>query len=214
MMNHQYLTLLVIFCSLFALGFAAPRRKERTSSTTSESDSGAARRDLVATKLLQTSVVPLTDGNFSKFITSRPREYSAVLMFTAINPKYQCQVCLRAQSAYNLAADYYRDQYDFKEVGVDKRFAFFVVDVETARGTFEDMKLETVPRFYVLPPRESDSPKLKMSEFEINSMTILEGPGSFLTELERLSGIKVGGRCCIRPNIRESVHRDCILDSI
>jgi hypothetical protein len=183
--------LFLLLATLVARCLSAKKGASSTTTTSSASDAGAERLQAVAAKIQQYPAIPLTDGNFSKFITLRPREYFATIMFTAMNPKYQCGVCQRALGSYVDAAEYYNEQYEILKEPQEKRMAFFVVDVDAARGTFDDMRLETVPRFYVLPPRNTSSPKLKMGDFEVPSMVVMEGSSKFLEEIERLSGIKV-----------------------
>ena len=105
-------------------------------------------------------------------------------MFTALDKKYQCQVCGRAKDTFVRAAELYSDQYDFAGESSDRRVAFLIVDVDSARDTFNDMGLETVPRIYALPPLSTDSPKIRVRDFEIQSQSLLEGPSAFLDSVK------------------------------
>ena len=138
-----------------------------SSSKTSSNESPAAgeeRRLELASKLSQFPVLALSDGNFSKYITSRPRDYWAILMFTALDPKYQCNICSMLHGTFKEVASLYQSQYSFLDDPAAKRLAFFLVDVDKARNKFDEMQLQTVPRLYVLPPREVGASKLKVTE--------------------------------------------------
>jgi hypothetical protein len=72
-----------------------------------------------------------------------------------------------------------------------KRVAFFILEVDNARGTFTNMGLETVPRVYALPPTKTGSPKLRMSDYEITVQSMLGGTQEFLSEVQRITGVRV-----------------------
>ena len=144
---------------------SATSSSSSSSSKTSSNESPAAgeeRRLELAAKLSQFPVLPLSDGNFSKYITSRPRDYWAILMFTALDPKYQCSICSMLYQTFKEVSILYQTQYSFLDDPAPKRLAFFMVDVDKARNKFDEMQLQTVPRLYVLPPREVGASKLKV----------------------------------------------------
>ena len=143
-------------------------------------------------------VLSLTDGNFSRFTKSTPRDYYVFLHFTALAAKYECGICEALYSPYREVAAYYKQQYNFADAPVKDRLAFFVVDVDNARNTFESMKFQTVPRLYLLPPREAGA-KVKMSEYELDMSAAHQGVGGLLDEIERLSGIKIAKTRSPRP---------------
>ena len=118
--------------------------------------------------------------NKHRYIIDRPRDYHAVIMFTASAQQYQCSVCHMALTGFVEGAKAYHDQADFMEgastvfadsterqEAASKRVAFFVLEVDAARSTFNDMGLESVPRIYALPPTQEGSPKMRMQDFDI-----------------------------------------------
>lgn len=48
-----------------------------------------------------------------------------------------------------------------------------------------------MPRLYILPPTLKDSPKMKMSDFEIENRLFMEGSTGLLEEILRVTKIKV-----------------------
>lgn len=167
-------------------------QSKRSSDNKKESDGGGKERlAVIVNKVAQGGLVTLSDGNFSKFVVERPREYHAVLLFTATGAKYQCSVCVATKRIFSEAAAYYKEQYDFNTTSAENRVAFFVLEVDSARNTFNDMGLETVPRLYALPPTKHDSPKMRMGEYEIEVRSLMEGAGAFLGDVESRTGVKV-----------------------
>jgi OST3 / OST6 family, transporter family len=167
MVNLLLITLLLsVFLNNAVDGARRSKSKESQTKSNSYSDT---RLQTLSTKFLKQSLVPLTDSNYSKFVTQRPRDYVAVVMFTALGSRYSCTACKAALTIYVDVANLYYAQYDFNSSLPKDRLAFFIVDADTAGQTFEDMKLETVPRFYILPPRTESDSKLKLSDFEIEN---------------------------------------------
>ena len=121
----------------------------------------------------------------------RPREYFALLLFTATAAQYQCSVCVKTKQTFIDAASHYSNQFDFDTTPADRRVVFFVVEVDGARSVFSDMQLETVPRVYLLPPTTAKTPKSKISDFEVESRILLDGTASILGEVRSLTGVEV-----------------------
>ena len=81
----------------------------------------------------------LFDKNFSSFVSDRPREYFAALLFTATSSKYQCSICLKVKPIFEDVAKLYHDQYEFNSSAPDKRIAFFRIEVDNAKNIFNAM---------------------------------------------------------------------------
>jgi len=143
----------------------------------------------------------LTDKNFTKWVGDRPRDYHAVLMFTATAPTYQCAICVMSKTVFLAGAELYQEQYNFLAGGMGqsedmgtaaKRVAFFILEADNARSIFSNMGLETVPRIFALPPTKASSPKMRMQDFEIPVQQLLEGgPAGFIKELSGITGVDV-----------------------
>lgn len=183
--------LFILFLVAVAMAMAKKEKgsklKEKNSAPSKE-ESGAQRVSTIASKSPYTF---LTDKNFTTFVANRPRNYYAVIMFTALDPRYQCAVCSRARDVYVEVSKFYEDQFDFQSEETEKRLAFFVIDVDSGRNTFNDMGLETVPRIFALPPLDIDAPKIKVGDFEVNSQSLLDGPSAFLEQISGATGVKV-----------------------
>jgi hypothetical protein len=183
----------ILFFVLFGLllGTVSGKKKSSTSSVNKEKDSSAQKLNSLLASIASSSVVSLTDKNFAKYVVDRPREYTAFLMFTATAKQYQCTVCLRAKSNLEEVASYYQQQYNFNSSAISDRIVFFRIEVDDARNTFNEMQLETVPRVYILPPTVASSPKMKISDYEMETKFLLESAAATLTEIYSKTGVKV-----------------------
>ena len=184
--------------SLDMITAAPKRRKERSASPKSASSGGQQTGDeinrLLLSKLLFQDVISLTDSNFSKFTSQKSRDYSAIVMFTAIGAAHGCDVCKKSAVVFSDVARYYRNQFDFNSSVGKERLAFFIVDVDTGRSTFHNMQLEHVPRFFSYPV-DSTGAKLPVVEFSVQKA--IDGADSFIATLLELTGIKVRYRCSV-----------------
>lgn len=89
---------------------------------------------VLSAKFATQNVVPLTDSNYTRFVSFIPREYSAVVMFTALSSNHQCTICKSLLPVFNDVAAFYYAQYSFNASSPKERLAFFIVDADTAGG--------------------------------------------------------------------------------
>jgi hypothetical protein len=189
------MSLMLIVLLLVILIIAESKKSSSSSSSSSSSDKTKSqdRINIISDKIKQYGpVISLTESNFSRFIIDRPREYYAALLFTAEAKKYQCTICHTNRIYFQDVAKYYSQEYNFNSTKESQRIAFFTVDVDNARSIFNEMNLESVPRYYVVPPRTIDSPKLKISDFEANVRSGgNDGSAAFIEEIKRLVGVQI-----------------------
>jgi len=53
-------------------------------------------------------VIKLNGNKFRDFVKSAPRNYSIIVMFTALSASRQCAICKQASDEYHLVANSYR----------------------------------------------------------------------------------------------------------
>lgn len=182
---------LLVFSPSFAKKDRSTTRKTDTKKEEKDRQAAAARVSQIASLLTHSSLIPLSDRNFSKFVVDRPRYYHAALMFTASNPRYQCNVCMPSKAIYTEAAEFSRSQLDFNTSEPSNRIVFFILEVDSAREIFQEMGLETVPRTYILPPRDLSDPKIDIERYETDVRNLLQGPAQFLDVVNEMTGLKV-----------------------
>mmetsp|Transcript_67978 Transcript_67978/g.133679 ORF Transcript_67978/g.133679 Transcript_67978/m.133679 type:complete len:410 (+) Transcript_67978:45-1274(+) len=189
---------LVFFTVLLLSSSAAKKSTKKSTKTSSNAaaesndDSAVNRKIAAITKAIShRPVISLTDSNFTKYVTDRPRDYHAVLLFTATAPKYQCSVCVRSMTSYEEIAEFYNQQYQFNTTSIESRVVFFKIEVDNGRSIFNELGLETVPRLYILPPVAVGAPKAKISNYEVSNQILLEGTSRVIEELTNKTGVKV-----------------------
>jgi hypothetical protein len=174
---------------------AAKKKKSssKSSSSKSESSSSSASKVEQISKAIRSGgpLVALSDHNFSKFVNDRPRDYYAVLVLTATDPQYGCSVCVKAKGNLEDVAKLYHSQYNISEIPVDQRVIFFKAEVDDARNIFTQLRVETVPRTFILPPVDTNSKLVPMQEYEIEGRGFLEGLSSSVDTLNNATKVKI-----------------------
>jgi len=101
-------------------------------------------------------VIKLNGNKFRDFVKNAPRNYSIIVMFTALSASRQCAICKQASDEYQLVANSYRYSQFFS----NKMF-FAMVDFDEGPDVFQSMKLNTAPVFMHFPakgkPKKADN---------------------------------------------------------
>ena len=189
--------------------FGAVAKKKSSPKKAVVDEEGANKRlKSLEEKIRAGTMVSLTDGNFTKFVIDRPREYGSLLMFTATDPKYQCSVCMKVKNNFDEISKMYNAQYNFSQVPSSQKIAFFRLEVDTARSIFSDLGLETVPRMYYLPPAPSSSLKQNLEDLEVDSRPFMEGIYGALNHINEFAKVEVNvvnlANCCFNVRTQDS----------
>jgi len=136
----------VLLLALAALASASDKKKDALADKVSQLV------DLSTKK----SVIKLNGNKFRDFVKSAPRNYSIIVMFTALAANRQCAVCKQAADEYQLVANSYR----YSQLFSNKLF-FAMVDFDEGPDVFQSMKLNTAPVFMHFPakgkPKKNDN---------------------------------------------------------
>ena len=115
------------------------------------------------------SVIKLNGNKFRDFVKSAPRNYSIIVMFTALSASRQCAICKQAADEYQLVANSYR----YSQLFSNKLF-FAMVDFDEGPDGFQSMKLNTAPVFMHFPakgkPKKADNMDLQRVGFGAEAM--------------------------------------------
>jgi len=145
-MNRLWILGPVLLLALAALTSASDKKKDALADKVSQLV------DLSTKK----SVIKLNGNKFRDFVKSAPRNYSIIVMFTALAANRQCAVCKQAADEYQLVANSYR----YSQLFSNKLF-FAMVDFDEGPDVFQSMKLNTAPVFMHFPskgkPKKADS---------------------------------------------------------
>jgi len=97
------------------------------------------------------------NGNkFREYVTKTPRNYSMIVMFTALSAQRQCAICKQASDEYHMVANSYRYSSQYSN-----RMFFAMVDFDEGPDVFQAMKLNSAPVFMHFPakgkPKKTDT---------------------------------------------------------
>lgn len=94
------------------------------------------------------AVLRFNANKFKDFVKSSPRNYSVVIMFTAMAPQRQCQVCRHASDEFTIVANSFRYSQSYSN-----KLFFAVVDFDEGSDVFQMLRLNTAPVFIHFPPK-------------------------------------------------------------
>lgn len=98
-------------------------------------------------KSLVASPVKLADSSFKK-LTGTPRDYTAMVLLTAMDARYGCQLCREFQPEWDILA---RSWTNGDKKG-DSRVIFGTLDFADGRETFMSLGLQTAPVLLLFQP--------------------------------------------------------------
>lgn len=94
------------------------------------------------------SIIRLTGDRFRKYVKETPRNYSTIVMLTALKPERQCSICLQAKEEYEVVANSWRySQPDSTDL------FFAMLDFDDGPDVFQSMKINSVPVFLHFPAK-------------------------------------------------------------
>jgi hypothetical protein len=97
-----------------------------------------------------------------------------------------------AVDIFSKAALHYNKQYTLDEDNQYQNLVFFRIDLENSRKVFEELQVSSVPRIYCIPPRDENTPKSALSDYEIDTNFLVSNDlHILLNSIEKLSHVKV-----------------------
>jgi len=99
---------------------------------------------------LKKSIIRLNTEKFRLFVGSKsmPRNYSVVVMMTALSPQRQCQVCRSAHDEFLIVANSFRYSPSFQS-----QLYFAMVDFDEGSEIFQQLSLNSAPIFLHFSPK-------------------------------------------------------------
>ncbi len=148
--------------ALFALALLAHAPQEASAA---KKDSGAALNDKVQQLMDLTakrSLVRMNGNKFRDLVRNSPRNYSVILMFTALSAQRGCAICKQASEEFQTVANSYRYSQHFSN-----KLFFAMVDFDEGPDAFQIMNLNSAPVFMHFP--EKGKPK-KLDTMDIQRL--------------------------------------------
>lgn len=138
---------LSVLCVYFTLIIAVQKKKE---------DSMSERVQQLVEWNSKKSIIRLNGDKFRQYVKTSPRNYSVVVMLTALQPNRQCSVCKQAQDEFTILANSWRYSQQFSN-----KLFFAMVDFDEGSDIFQQLKINTAPVFMHFPekgkPKKSDT---------------------------------------------------------
>nr|XP_006000306.2 PREDICTED: magnesium transporter protein 1 [Latimeria chalumnae] len=94
------------------------------------------------------AVIRMNGDKFRRFVKAPPRNYSVIVMFTALQPQRQCMVCNQADEEYQILANSWR----YSSAFTNKVF-FALVDYDEGSDVFHMLNMNSAPTFIHFPPK-------------------------------------------------------------
>ncbi|KFP83268.1 Magnesium transporter protein 1, partial [Acanthisitta chloris] len=110
------------------------------------------------------SVIRMNGDKFRRLVKAPPRNYSVIVMFTALQPHRQCVVCKQADEEYQILANSWRYSGAFTN-----RIFFAMVDFDEGSDVFQMLNMNSAPTFINFPakgkPKRGDTYELQVRGF-------------------------------------------------
>ncbi|XP_034472938.1 tumor suppressor candidate 3 [Drosophila innubila] len=157
-------TLLCAFVVLAGcLIFVAAQGKQKTGLSLSE------RVQNLVEMNMKKPLLRFNGQKFREYVKNTPRNYSMIVMLTALAPSRQCQICRHAHDEFSIVANSYR----FSPIYSNKLF-FAMVDFDEGSDVFQMLRLNTAPVFMHFPakgkPKGADTMDIHRVGFAADSI--------------------------------------------
>jgi len=93
-------------------------------------------------------VIKMASKGFRELVRTSPKNYSVVVMFTALQSHRGCAVCRQASDEFALVANSYR----YSQFYSSKMF-FAMIDFDDGAEAFQSMNINSAPVFMHFPPK-------------------------------------------------------------
>ena len=150
--------------------------------------------------LSKSNVLSFNGNRFRKFVRNGPRNYSTIVMFTALQTGRGCKICKEVSDEFHIVADSYYRAINKDEHDAQKTF-FVSVDFDAAPDAFQIMNLEQAPVIMHFPekgkPERSDTMDFANKGMSADAIAkfVDERTGSH-TRLVRPTNLKGLGALC------------------
>jgi len=94
------------------------------------------------------SIIKMNADRFRQYVRSSPRNYSMVVMFTALAPQRQCGICKQANDEFQILANSFRYSQSYSN-----KLFFAMVDFDEGSDIFQMMKISSAPVFMHFPAK-------------------------------------------------------------
>ena len=137
---------LVISCTIVVLNAATKQKEQQLSDKVKQLVEWSHKR----------SIIRLNGDKFKQYLLQPPRNYSTIVMLTALQQQRQCTVCKQANEEFQIVANSWRYSGQFSN-----KLFFAMVDFDDCSECFNQLKLNSAPVFMHFPekgkPKKADT---------------------------------------------------------
>lgn len=119
----------------------------------SQSSSLAERVHQLTEMTIRRPIIKFNGAKFKEFVKNTPRNYSVIVMFTAMAPQRQCQICRHANDEFIIVANSFRYSQSYSN-----KLFFASVDFDEGSDVFQMMRLNTAPVYIHFPAKGKPKP--------------------------------------------------------
>lgn len=116
------------------------------------------------------AIIRFTGDKFRQFIKSTPRNYSFIVMLTALSPHRQCVVCRHAYDEFQLVANSWR----YSQITTTNKLFFGMVDFDEGPDVFSSLGMNSAPVFMHFPekgkPKKGDQMDIQRIGFQAETI--------------------------------------------
>lgn len=122
---------------LISLSSCAKQKKSKESATAQLEQKISGLVELASRR----PVIKMNGDKFRQYVKSSPRNYSTVLMLTALAPQRQCGICKEVNQEFQILASSWKYSSGF----ASNRLFFAMVDFDDGSDVFQALKLNSAP---------------------------------------------------------------------
>ncbi|KAJ1197408.1 hypothetical protein NDU88_001268 [Pleurodeles waltl] len=116
------------------------------------------------------AVIRINGDKFRRLVKAPPRNYSVIVMFTALQAHRQCAVCKQADEEFQILANSWR----YSSAFTNKVF-FAMVDFDEGSDVFQMLNMNSAPTFIHFPakgkPKKGDTYELQVRGFAAEQLS-------------------------------------------
>jgi len=94
-------------------------------------------------------VIRMNGEKYRQYVKAPPRNYSIILMLTALAPQRKCSICKEVNAEYQILASSWKYSNGFS----NHNLFFVMVDFDEGSDVFQSLKLNTAPVIMHIPPK-------------------------------------------------------------
>ncbi|XP_003690642.1 tumor suppressor candidate 3 isoform X2 [Apis florea] len=149
MFTMDYKKFIILLGIILSLSYVCCQYRMKNTQGSSLSDRVQQLTELSLTR----PVIKFNGAKFKEYVKTTPRNYSVIVMFTAMAPQRQCHICRHANDEFVIVANSFRYLQSHS-----KKLFFASVDFDEGSDVFQMMRLNAAPVYMHFPSKGKPKP--------------------------------------------------------